>query len=180
MSFNPSEHPRDESGQFAEKTGTVPEVRLSHSSMIEALRAQKMTTPIALGNLLDDLDQDFIEDIADYHVGMGQPGLEGYSGSDCDTLHCALNTTPEHSGDVFARRYVASLEGEDIAVYVGDENTAGNVTATDGRSVQLDNEDVWYDLGDSENVRFERRSYDIGTIESKTAKAAREISAWRQ
>jgi len=177
MGFDPAQHPREATGQFAEKTGAAPEVALGHTSIVQALAKHKMMTPIALGRLFDGLDEGFVEEIADYHVGIGQPGTEGYSSSDCDTLHAALETYPQHSADVFSRRLVDSLEGRQIAVYVGRENTTGRVTAVDELSVQLDDEDVWYDLGDAENVRFERRSYDIADMESANARAARRIPA---
>lgn len=175
MTFDPSQHPRDTSGQFTEKVGETPEVRLGPHSVVAALAENRMMTPIALGRLLDGLDEGFIEEVTDYHIGVGQPGLEGYSSSDCDTLREALSVGPAHSADIFSRRLVDSLEGREIAVFVGRENATGRVTAVEDLSVQLDHEGVWYDLGDSENVRFERRNYDIADIESANARATRRI-----
>lgn len=167
MSFDESLHPRDTSGQFAEKTGAAPEVSLdSHESMIDSLIRRKMTTPIALGNLLDGTSQEFVEDIADYHT---------LSHADGDTFSYAGQLGDE--GKLFQKRYAASLEGEEIWVGVGRDIAAdGKVTATRGTEVQVDG-DGWYNLADTGNVFFARKSYDIGRMESKTAKAARDITA---
>lgn len=186
MSFEESLVIRDTAGQFAGKTGAAAEISLGgaeppmtpHATMMEALIRRKMTTPIALGNLLEGTSDWFVEDMADYHMGYGAPeeNLPGVSHADADTFAYAGAEGGE-DGELFQKRYTAALEGEDIFVGVGREiAVTGKVSATRGTEVQVDDEDVWYDLADSKNVRFARVSYDIAGMESKTAKAARDIT----
>lgn len=185
MSFDESLVIRDTAGQFAGKHGAAAEISLdapeptSHATMMEALIRRKMTTPIALGNLADGLSDWFVEDIADYHMGYGAPeaNLPGVSHADADTFAFAGKFEGGDDGLIFQKRYTAALEGETVMVGVGREiAVTGEVTATRGTEVQVDDEDVWYDLADAKNVHFARVSYDIARMESKSRAAARAIT----